>query len=254
LKGLVEVFDGRTATPLPGLLGSFHPFPHYNGGLYVAAGDVNGDGRADVIVSQGENSPSHVRVFSGANGALLEDFRPYAKGFNGGVRVAAGDVNGDGKAEVIVAPAGGGAKQVKVFNGLTGAMLSSWTPFANALAGGLYVAAGDINGDGIADLVAGQGTGSPSKVALRNGATGNSLGVITPFGRKFPGGVRVGLTDVNKDGRLDLVLGAGPSPALLHSRVGPSVLTFDGLTHQAIDQFFAFAKTFLGGVFVGGSH
>src|SRR5262249_37293366 len=98
---------------------------------------VNGDGFTDVIVGGGEGSTSRVRVFSGADGALLADFRPYAKAYRGGVRVAAGDVNGDGRADLIVAPAQAGPKVVKVLSAVTGAALSSCRPSTQPLAGGL---------------------------------------------------------------------------------------------------------------------
>jgi uncharacterized repeat protein (TIGR01451 family) len=256
LGSRVRVFDGRTGAQLPGPLGNFKAFPGFQGGVYVAAGDVIGDGFADVIVAQGAGGKSRVKVFSGANGALLESFRAYGGGFTGGVRVAAGDVNGDGIADIVVAPGGPGARAVKVFNGQTEAVLSHMTPFPRPVAGGLFVAAGDVNGDGDghADIVVGQGQGGSSQVVVLDGATGASLGRFTPFPTGFTGGVRVGLADVNGDGRQDLLLGAGPSTAPGSAKVGPLVSVFDALTGQSLGQFFAYAMDFHGGLFVGGSH
>ena len=51
--------------------------PSFSGGIYVAAGDVDGDDRPDFIVSQGQGNTAHVRTFSGADGHLMSDLWPY---------------------------------------------------------------------------------------------------------------------------------------------------------------------------------
>ncbi len=63
----------------------------------MAAGDVNGDGRADIVTGAGPGGGPHVRVFSGVDLAVLASFFAYDPGFHGGVSVAAGDINGDGR-------------------------------------------------------------------------------------------------------------------------------------------------------------
>ena len=62
---------------------------------------------------------SHVKVFSGADRSVLHSFLAYGLGFTGGVRVAAGDWDGDGRAEIVTAPGSGAAPHVKVFEGGT---------------------------------------------------------------------------------------------------------------------------------------
>src|SRR5262249_54108377 len=117
-------------------------------GVTVAVADVNGDGVPDVVAAPGAGGGPDVKVFSGASGALLRHFYAYAPGFQGGLFVAAGDVDGDGKADVVVAPGAGGGPDVKVFSGASGALLRHFFAYDPGFHGGLSVAAGDVDGDG----------------------------------------------------------------------------------------------------------
>jgi hypothetical protein len=108
--------------------------------VYVAAGDVNGDGYADIITGAGPGGGPHVRVFDGRNGTEVMGFFAYATAFMGGVRVAAGDVNGDGRADVITGAGPGGGPHVRVFDGATGAGIGSFFAYPGTFTGGVYVA------------------------------------------------------------------------------------------------------------------
>jgi hypothetical protein len=240
--GHVKVFDGQTGAELM----SFMAFDGFLGGVTVAAGDVNGDGKADVIVGAGPGAPGgHVKVFDGGTGQVLQSFFAFA-GFAGGVTVAGGDVNGDGYSDVIVG-AGWGAPggHVKVFDGRTGAELVSFMAFGG-FAGGVTVAAGDVNGDGYSDVIVGAGAGAPGgHVKVFDVRAGTILQSFMAFDG-FAGGVSVAAYDADLDGLADVAVGAGPSG------MGGHVKTFDGLTLSALDSFFAYAG-FAGGVCVGGT-
>src|SRR5262249_12560847 len=88
----------------------------FTGGVRVATADVDGDGIQDIITAAGPGGGPHVKVFSGADGHLLASFFAYGPSFTGGVFVAAGDVNQDGKADIIVGPGAGGGPHVKVID------------------------------------------------------------------------------------------------------------------------------------------
>src|SRR5262245_41594576 len=77
------------------------------------------------------------------------------KFFLNGAHVVSGDVNGDGVADVIVgAGAGAPGGHVRVFDGLTSGLLASFDAFPR-FTGGVYVAAGDLDGDRLVDVIAG---------------------------------------------------------------------------------------------------
>jgi len=187
--GHVKVFDGVSGTQVQ----SFFSFDGFSGGVRVASGDIDGDGRADIITSTGEGAGGQVRAFSGLDGSLLRSFFAYEGAFQGGVYVASGDVNGDGFADIVTGTGGDDSSSapshVKVFDGQSGGLLSSFFAYGGTL-GGVRVAAGDINGDGIAEIVTGAGPGGGPHIKVFNG-NGSELQSFFAFGPSFTGGVYV---------------------------------------------------------------
>ena len=91
--------------------GTFQTVVTYDsGGIYansVVIGDVNGDGKPDVVVGNGSNSPTdalgNVAVLLGNGDGTFQTAVPYHRGGYGASSVAMADVNGDGKLDLVVA-------------------------------------------------------------------------------------------------------------------------------------------------------
>lgn len=198
--GHVKVFDGNTGSEIR----SFFAFEGFAGGITVAAGDVNGDGRADIITATGAGGGPHVKVFSGANNELIGSFFAYNPGFAGGVRVAAGDVTGDGRADIITGAGAGGGPHVKAFSGVNLGETHSFFAYDSGFQGGVNVAAGDVNGDGISDWVTGTGGASTAHVKVFSGGSGAELSSFFAFPPSFLGGVNVATGDLDGDGRSEV--------------------------------------------------
>ncbi len=147
----VRVFRGN-GTEVNG----FFPFPEgFRGGVLVAGGDVNGDGRDDIIMGAGAGGGPHVRIMTIA-GADIRSFFAFPQGFLGGVNVGAGDVDGDGRDDIITGAGPGGGAQVITYLA-NGAAVGGF-PYSHS--GGVWVDAGDGNGDGKAEVTTMPGAGT----------------------------------------------------------------------------------------------
>ena len=147
----------------------------------------------------------HVRVFNSASGQELASFYAYDTAFRGGVRVAMGDVNGDGTPDVITGAGPTGGPHVKVFDGNTFALLRSFFAYNAGFRGGVFVSSGDINNDGFDDIVTGADAGGGSHVRAFSGTNLGQIHSFFAYGSAFVGGVRVAAGDVNGDGNDDII-------------------------------------------------
>lgn len=217
---LVKILDGASGEELF----SITPFGDFTGGLFITAGDLDGDGKAELAITAGFFGGPRVRIFQGGTFTQINDFFGIDDvNFRGGTNAALADVNGDGKADLAVAAGAGGGPRVAVYDGTTLAnaaplrFRADFFAFDASLRAGVYVAAGDITGDGKADLVFTSGLGGGPQVRVLDGAkylvaTVNPDGTIVDadaisfFARSASdrNGLRVNVRDLDGDGLLDI--------------------------------------------------
>ena len=124
--------------------------------------DVNGDGVLDTVVAPGNGGGPRVAVFDGQTGEIIADFFAYDDALRNGVNVGAGDLNGDGRAEVVTGAGPGGGPRVRAFNiGADGqaTLTADFFAFDPEFRGGVTVAVGDITGGGVNGIITGAGVG-----------------------------------------------------------------------------------------------
>lgn len=136
------------------LLGSFFAYDKkFRGGVNVTIGDVDTDGQDEIITGPGPGAEPLIKVFS-MGGVLENSFLAYDKNFKGGVSVAVGDINNDGRLEIVSGPGAGGGPHVRIFN-YSGQVISNFFAYDKNYRGGIRVSTGDINSDGLPEILVG---------------------------------------------------------------------------------------------------
>ncbi|MBN9524497.1 VCBS repeat-containing protein, partial [bacterium] len=217
IQARVRIWDGATRQ----LIFDTIPFENFTGSVEVATADFDRDGKADIVVAPGEGGGPRLQVWAGGTRQkMVPDFfgLPYPD-FRGGVRVAAGDINRDGVADLVVAPGAGGGPRLTVYDGATMAagkprqIVNDFFVFDESVRTGVYLAVGDVDGDGFADVVAGAGAGGAPRVRVVSGAAlaaGRSDVALADFFAGDPNqraGARVATAKLDGDNRADILAG-----------------------------------------------
>ena len=162
----------------------------------IATGDLNGDGKDDLVVTNLSNTASV--LINNGNGTFATKV-DYATGVDP-FGVAIGDLNGDGKADLAVANYTASTASVLINNGNgTFATKVDYTTGA----GSDGIAIGDLNGDGKADLAVANYTASTASVLINNG-NGTFATKVDYTTGAGPFGVAIG--DLNGDGKADFAV------------------------------------------------
>jgi hypothetical protein len=194
-------------------------------------GDINGDGHADLLIG---SSNGQAFVYSGATGGILHQMSSAVGNF-GEVVATVGDLDGDDRPDHLVsarfASAGG---KVFLYSGANGSLIEQLdAPTSPALFGASLADAGDVNGDGITDLLIGAPASEPAGLFLAGAVylySGKDRQVLKAFpapaiGDELGSSV-AGIGDINQDGLSDLLLAAiGTDPGGLN-RAGTATVHF----------------------------
>jgi peptidylprolyl isomerase len=232
------------------------------GGLQAVVVDLDNDGRDEIVTAPGRGRVAEIRVFKSndAGTAYTEDasYRttPFGAGWKGGVSLAAGDFNGDGRVDLAAAKATGDG-EIRIFHGQAGAdpiadAFRTIRPFSANFLGGATLAAADLGTfsdgttvnagkqDGRAELIVGSGpTVAPVvRVYDTSAATPIVIDTIRPFSPALLGGVAVAAARVNTDGIPDIIISSG-------RRGNSATEIYDGkigaATNARLKQYEAFA-------------
>jgi hypothetical protein len=244
----VRVFDGRDGTNLPGPGGNFFAYEStFTGGLFVACMENAASGQSQIVTMPDVGGGPLLKQFDNA-GILVRAHYVYDPQSRRGAQLAVGDIDGDGFGDYVVAEGPGISSLLRVLSGAPATLyseLAAFQPYDFRFLGGVYLAAGNVTGDGLAEIITGAGESGGPHVRVFGQAPPRPIGEFLAYDPRFTGGVRVGVGDVNGDGRLDILTGPGPGG-------GPDVRGYDGATGAMLSAFLAFDSAFVGGVYVAG--
>lgn len=253
--GFVRAYRGSTGAPISTITG-FQATTFGSTFHALALGDIDLDGRAEVVIGEGSHDwwRGRVRVHAGASGALIHEIAGAASGGGAGQAFGIsvdllGDVDGDGRRDFVVGapdPFGRGAGSAFVYSGATGALLWSLAPPSGAEFGTSVGDAGDVDRDGRADLVVGCGrelwTGR-NPVFVFSGRTGSVLYTFAAptefgaYGHSVAGG-----GDMDGDGWPDLAVGNPGDPSCGFG----SIHVYSGRTGAALFDLGCSSASFFG--------
>jgi uncharacterized delta-60 repeat protein len=237
----VNVFDGRTFS----LLRQIQVYGStFTLGVNLTVGNVLGDGNVELLVAPDVGGAPYVNIFNPLDGTFLKQIQVYGLTFTKGVRLTTGNVSGDSKHEILVAPQAGGSPIVNILDASTSMLVKQITAYELSYTGGLYLACDNVNSTGKVDLIVGRGQGGTSTVKIYETSDSTLLHQRQVFGQYYVMGIRVGVIDVDGDGTSEVIAGVGKI-------FWPGLEIFDWVT-GTISKFQTFNLGLSSGVFVCG--
>lgn len=206
------------------------------GGVNLAVGDINKDGKDEIVTGPGAGSIPQVKVFN-QGGDVLAQFSAYDDKFKGGIKVAMGDVDGDGQEEIITVPQAGGGPHVRVFD-LNGKVKYQFMAEKNNFSGGLNLVVSDLDLDGLAEIITAPLKNGAPEVRISN-YQGKVLKKFLAYDKKFSGGISLAAADINNDYSKEIIT----APL---SGLGPEVRIFFA-AGELKSHFLAEYEKFMGG-------
>jgi glucose/arabinose dehydrogenase len=202
----IRVFSGKDGSEMANFLGIEDV--KFRGGTRISLGDVSGDNVPDLVISAGEGGGPRIAVYDGMTlrptivpRRMFNDFFAFESTLRNGAFVAAGDVTGDGRGDIIAGAGPGGAPRVVVFDGMllptggpNGSMAASFFGGSGGLREGIHVAAKNVDADPTLEIATAAARFSQPTVAIFK-LSGGDVTITTSysvFDNSFTGGVFVG--------------------------------------------------------------
>jgi hypothetical protein len=190
---------------------------------------INASAYTSAFVNDPAQGPPQTQITQNIDGAQV-----------GLINIESGLPAAPGQGMIVVATDAGPLTTVQVFDRISQQLKYTLVPFEDFNLGAT-VASGDVNGDGVADVIVGAGPGGGPRVVVYSGADASLMYDFFAYEEEFRGGVNVSAGDFNGDGKADIVLGTGNGG-------GPRVRVLSGADLTPIRDVFAYESTFRGGV------
>lgn len=223
--------DGGVINALKVLADTYVPYGQKDNFPFIVTGTKSGGG-------------PEVRVLTPV-GKLLTRFNAYNSDFRGGVNVAVGDVNGDGLPEIVTSTRVGGIPTIKVFDVQGTNLHLEFNVYEASYRKGINIAVGDIDNDGLAEIVTGIVSAGGPHVRIFGINSKKVLGLLSngfmAFDPAFRGGLAVTTLDINNDGKDEIITGVGGNS-------NPTIRIFNKDGKQVSKEFNAYDVKYKNGL------
>lgn len=253
----VRVYALNSAGNAFTLIQGFDAYPgSFKGGVNLASGDVIGvDGQDELIVAPYGDGRPNLRVYSfnvsTGKFSLVDWTLVYPQSFRDGVQVATGDINGDLQDEIMVLPQKNGRANLRVYYIDTSSKLKLLTTtlgYSNSYKGTVSLAVGDVDGNGLDEIVLAPKTNGRPKVAIFHYHDSKLSQLLTwsAYSDSFRGGVNLQVSDLDNDGQDEVIT----VPAT-GAKATIKIWDIDGSTARLVKSVLGYSGSFLGGVNLG---
>jgi hypothetical protein len=140
---------------------------NFRGGIRVATVDADGDGRDEIITGPELGAP-HIQIFQIRRGSITRispGFYAFSTGYRGGVSVAGVDINGDGSKEIVVGVGANATPLVRIYS-IKEQLQKEFYVYPTTFLGGVNVAGGDVDADGMEELIVTPRSGGGPQVRI----------------------------------------------------------------------------------------
>ncbi len=168
----------------------------FTGGVNLAVSDMDGDGKDEIITAPLSNGGPHVRIFDW-QGNLRQQFFAYEDKFTGGVNLAVGDLDQDGKNEIVTAPAAKHSPEIKTWN-FSAQKLSSFLAYDAKMLDGVKISVGDANADDWQEIVTAPSANQKMDIKLFS-SKGRVKGQFLAYNSQFKAGAELVVADLSGD-------------------------------------------------------
>jgi len=169
---------------------------NFRGGIAISIGDIENDGIGDIITTPTSRGGPHIRIFGVRNRRYVPvtlGVMAYAESFRGGINSCVGDVNNDGKDEIMTGIVSAGGPHVRIFGVGRNKRMELSSPgfmaYDPAHRGGVSVTSIDINYDGYSEIITGVGGDGNSVVRIFDRTGKQVANEFMAYSENYKGGI-----------------------------------------------------------------
>lgn len=217
------------------------PYGEKSIALNVALGDLDGDSSIETVVGSGRKESPRIMIYNSGMGRMT-NFPVYNTNYKEGIDVAVGNVDGDSQKEIIGSARVAEGSRIWVYD-YSGGVVTEIAEFATNLGAtsGSRVTAGDIDGNGVDEIIIGSGISQGMQIDVFNLSGAKIKSFSAGYEPGYKGGLDIAAGDVVGNSQDEVVV----------SRLGsgsPLVKVFNGGTNQLLYNFYAHGGSHQSGV------